>query len=143
MAESGSGRNVVALLVLLGVLVGAGAWNYQRNLQLEDAEPRPYQGYSTADLEALQAAYQKEVDAHSARYRNASSRKIRVREGGMLRDQVNEFERVQRISVGTRQIADQYAKNQVQLDAVNAEIAWRAEAGEGLQRVLRLATKYP
>ena len=141
--SSGSGSQVVALLCLLGILAGAGAWNYRRNLQLEASELRPYRSYSLEDLEALKSAFQSEADAQSARFRSAASRGVKVRGGGMLGDQVEEFERVQRISTGKREIAGEYAKHQVQLEAVEAEIAKRAEEGVGWHRELRRLTKYP
>jgi hypothetical protein len=141
--SSGSGSQLFALLVLLGILIAGGAWNYHRNLELENAELRPYRSYSLEDLEALRAAFQAEADAHSARFRAAASRNVKVRGGGMLDDQVDEFERVQHISAGKREIAGEYAKNQVQLDAVESEIATRAEEGEGWHRELRRLTKYP
>jgi hypothetical protein len=141
--SSGKGGQVFLLLILLGILVGGGTWNYQRNLKIEEAEPRPYRSYSFEQLESLKAAYQKEVDAHTRRYRKASSRKVRIREGGLIGEQVDEFERVQRISQGTRAIADQYAKNQVQLDELMSEISRRASESDSWKLFLKRATKYP
>jgi len=140
---SGSRSQLSLLLVLLGILAGAGAWNYQRNVQLENAEPRPYRGYSLEELEVLKSAYKAEADAHGERFRAAASRQVRVHDGGMLGDQVDEFERVQRISTGKREIAGAYAKNQVQLEAVDAEINRRAEEGVGWRRELRRLTHLP
>jgi hypothetical protein len=142
MAKLSSG-NLPALMLLLAVLVGAGAWNYHRNLKLEAAEPRPYASYSRTDLEALQAAYQAEVDRHTARYRQASGKKVSVRGGGYIGDQVEEFERVQKISQGKRDIASDFAKNQVRLDSVTAEITRRVNEGTPWQQFLRRVTKYP
>jgi hypothetical protein len=141
--SSGKAGQVFLLLILLGILVGGGTWNYQRNLKLEEAEPRPYRGYSLEQLESLKAAYQKEVDTHTARYRSASARKVRIREGGLINEQVDEFERVQRISQGKRDIATQYARNQVQLDELMAEISRRAGGSEPSKLFLRRLTKYP
>jgi len=53
------------------------------------------------------------------------------------------FARVQRLSQSKRDIASIYAKNQVQLDEVMAEIAHRARAGEGWKLHLTRLTKYP
>ena len=50
---------------------------------------------------------------------------------------------VQRISQGRRDIASQYAKNQVRLDAVTAETTKRAADGPVWRVVLRRLTKYP
>lgn len=141
--SSGKGGQVFLLLVLVGILVGGGTWNYRRNLKIEEAEPRPYRSYSFEQLESLKAAYQKQVDTYTQRYREASSRQVRVREGGLIGEQVDEFERVQRISQGTRAIADQYAKNQVQLDALVAEMSRRARERETWKVFLTRLTKYP
>jgi hypothetical protein len=50
---------------------------------------------------------------------------------------------VQRISEGTRAIADQYAKNQVQLDEVRKEISRRAGGADSWKLFLTRVTKYP
>jgi hypothetical protein len=144
MARSSGGANqLVMLLLLLGILGGAGAWNYQRNAALEDAEPRPYKSYSLEELESLRAAYQGEVDRHTERYRNATGRSVVVQDGGYLDKRVDEFERVQRISVGKRKIADDYARNQVQLDAVKAELQKRAAEGSRWEQIFRRVTTLP
>lgn len=138
-----SGKPVVLLLLLMGLISGAGVWNYRRNVAIEAAEPRPYRSYSLADLEALKSAYESEANKHKDHYRAASSRKVAVRGGGLIGDQVVEFERVQRISQGKRDIASVYAKNQVQLEEVLAEISHRAQLGDGWKLHLERLTKYP
>ena len=40
-----------ALLLLLGLLARYGAWNYQRNLEAEAQQVRPYRTYSDEQLE--------------------------------------------------------------------------------------------
>jgi hypothetical protein len=137
------GNHVVALLVLLGLIAGAGSWNYRRNVEIEAAAPRPYGSYSVEDLESLKNAYESETSKYKDHYQTASSRKVAVRDGGLIGDQVVEFERVQRISQSKRAIASDYAKNQVQLDEVLAEIAHRAQIGEGWKLHLARLTKYP
>jgi hypothetical protein len=141
--SSGKGGQVFLLLILLGILVGGGTWNYKRNLKLEEGEVRPYRSYSLEQLESLKAAYQNEVDRYTQQYHEASSRKVHIREGGMLGEQVDEFERVQRISEGTRAIADRYAKNQVQLEELTKEISRRARERDSWKLLLRRLTKYP
>jgi hypothetical protein len=142
MAKTSS-SNLPLLLLLLAILAGAGTWNYQRNLKLEAAKPRPFGSYSLSDLEALQAAYQGEVDRHTARYRKASGEKVAVRGGGYIAAQVEEFERVQKISQGKRAIASDFAKNQVRLDSVMEEVTLRANQGEPWEQFLARVTKYP
>jgi hypothetical protein len=143
MAKSGKGNQGLLLLVLVGILIGGGTWNFRRNLAIEEAEPRPYRGYSLEQLEDLKAAYENEVDTHTQRYQQAASRKVNVRGGGMLRDQVDEFERVQRIGQKRRAIASDFAKNQVQLDDVKAELRKRETERDELQLFVRRLTKYP
>jgi hypothetical protein len=142
MAQDRGGSSML-LLVLLGLMAGGGIWNYQRNLEVESAAPRPYRGYSLADLETLQAAYQVETDKHQSRYRSAANRTVKVHEGGLIDQQVAEFERVQRIGQNRRAIASDYAKHQVQLDEILAELAARATEGNGWQLHLTRLTKYP
>jgi hypothetical protein len=137
------GNQVILLLLLLGLISGAGTWNYRRNVEIEAAAPRPYGSYSLEDLESLKSAYESETRKHMDHYRAASSRKVDVRDGGLIGEQVVEFERVQRIGQNKRNIARVYAKNQVQLDEVAAEIAYRAQAGDGWKLHLSRLTKYP
>ena len=137
------GSRTLTLLLLLGLITGVGGWNYRRNIQIEAVEPRPYRSYSLEDLESLKGAYQSETNKHMDHYRAASSRKVDVRDGGLIGDQVVEFERVQRISQGKRDIANVYAKNQVQLDEILAEISYRARVGQGWKLHLTRLTKYP
>jgi len=138
-----SSRTRPLLVVLLGLLLGLGGWNFHRNWTLEQEERRPFGSYSLEELETLRAAYGSEVDAQSARYDAARSRNVAVGGDGTLGHQVAEFERVQRISQGKRAIASAYAENRVQLDAVEAEIAHREAQGTGVMRILRLATQMP
>jgi hypothetical protein len=137
------GNSTVLLLALLGLIAGFGAWNYKRNLELEDVQPRPYRGYALADLETLKSAYQVEADKHLTRYQAASTQTVKVRGGGLIAQQVDEFERVQRIGNGKRAIASDFAKNQVQLDEINAELSLRESLGAGWELHLRRLTKYP
>jgi hypothetical protein len=137
------GNSTVLLLALLGLIAGFGAWNYKRNFELEAVEPRPYRGYSLEDLQTLEGAYQAEVDKHQTRYSAASNRVVKVRGGGFISDQVDEFERVQKIGQGKRAIASDYAKNRVQLDEIVAELSTRSSMGNDWQLHLRRLTKYP
>jgi hypothetical protein len=143
MAKTG-GNQIMLLLALLGLISGAGAWNYNRNVELEAAAPRPYRSYSLEDLEALKGAYQGEADRHMNHYREASSRKVAVRGGaGLIAEQVAEFERIQRISQSKRNLASGYAKNQVQLDEILAELSQREQDGNGWQLHITRLTRYP
>ena len=82
---------LLVFLLLLGVL---GAWNYQRNLALEVPQPRPFRGYSDADLRVLEAAQRAEVAARDARYAALAARRVEVRDAGFGQAAADEFERV-------------------------------------------------
>ena len=127
---SGGGSQVLLLLFLLAILAGAGGWNYKRNLDLEKEEHRPYRSYDEVELDQLREAYRAELGQQTDRFRRATGSRVRVGGDGLLGSQLREFQRVQRVSQGTRAITNQVARTQVQLDLVELEIARRsAEAG--------------
>ena len=141
MAEKRSQTKM--LLMLLAVLMGAGGWNYNRNLQVEKQEHRPYRAYSDADLAKLAAAYQTEVDTLTQRFQRATGSTVPITSGGLIGEQVREFERVQNLSRSTRAIIDALAKNQVQLDLVEDEIARRAADASAIGLHVRRLTQLP
>ena len=104
-AKSGIGGQLLMLGVLVAILGGAGAWNYQRNLAEEAKEPRPYRSLSDADLQQLRAAYEGEIARLDPRYQKASQQRVRVSKGGHHDDRVREFERVQRHSRSVRELS--------------------------------------
>jgi hypothetical protein len=125
MAEES--KNRVALLVaLLALGGGLGTWNYQRNLAEERAELRPFRSYSDADLESLTAAYRAEVDAYTTRYEALTGQKPLIRERAHVDQKISEFERVQRIARGNREIVSQLAKRHVALEQLDDERRKRA-----------------
>ena len=91
MGKGKGGSQVGLLLVLLAILGGVGAWNYQRNLEAEAAEPRPYASYSDEQLVQLAAAYGGQVDQLEGRYEKASGRRTSAAGGKLLGDAVDEF----------------------------------------------------
>jgi hypothetical protein len=125
------------LLVLLLLLGGAGGWNYHRNLQAERAEPRPYRGLAEADLEALGEALEAELDAYTRRYESATGRRVDVREGGLLAENVQQFERVQAHSRDTRELGQQLSQTQGSLGRVRQEQRKREEERDRLRLHLR------
>jgi hypothetical protein len=119
------GMQPLHLLIIL--LVGVGGWNFYTNTQLENAVPRPFQNYSDAGLEQLISQYQGDMDVHNKRYQAATSGpSVRVQERGHLGDQVNEFERVQRISQQRRGMENQVTDRQISLDQLRSEQGKRA-----------------
>src|SRR5262245_30800152 len=101
------------LLVVLCALIGAGAWNYHRNLVAEQAarKARPLSGYDTADLEALAEAYRQEVRGDTARYEKNRAHRAEARERSYFDEQVQEFEKVQRQSGRSRQAGERLSQS--------------------------------
>lgn len=141
--EKGAASTAVLLLVLVGLL-GAGGWNYQRNLQLEQASraSRPLAGYSTEDLEALADAYRSEVAAHGARYERAKTQRAGTRDRAYFDQQVQEFENVQRQSGRVREVGAELAEREASLRQVEEELAMRGPEQTEWQKHWQRLTKY-
>ena len=122
-AQAGSG--VAGLLLLLALLVGAGAFNYHRNLQAEQQEDRPYRGYSDEELETLLGAYQGRKDAQSARYEASAGRRVNAQGKAYFDEQVREFERVQRAHRKAAVRRDELAGTQVVVKQIKKELTKR------------------
>ena len=69
-----AGRANGSLLFLLFLLAGAGGWNYHRNLEIERQSEghRPYESYSTEDIQALRAAFESELAGSQAAVRSGT-----------------------------------------------------------------------
>lgn len=139
---SGGGSRALPLLVLLALLGGAGAWNYQRNLAVEEALPRPYKGYSDADLEAMTAAYEQEIEQYTKRWERASGQRMQASTRGLVGDAAQEFERVQGHSSEVRALKRDLAERQVTLDQIREELGYRGSLGKGWQLHLRRLTTF-
>ena len=140
--ESGKGGMLIPLLFLLMLLGGAGGYNYHRNAAAENEEFRPFRSYSDTDLDALAAAYEEQLSGGMESYKQVTSKAVTIREGGLLDDQVREFERVQKFSNAKRTMIGQLAKTQVQLDQLKEEQAKRALDRPIWKRYTRLAFTY-
>ncbi len=130
------------LLLLLALAAGAGAWNLRRNLALEEAEPRPYRGYSLGDLDALIAATEQELERATRDYRARGGRTVEVPGGRFLGDQIREFERVQRRSQASRELGARVVERGAALERLRAERMRRDPAEGPVLRFLRLAFVY-
>lgn len=119
------------LLGLLLILAAAGAWNYRRNLAVEQAEraKRPLAGYTRADLEALAEAYRAEVGELSSRYDAARGQRVATTERGFFGEQIDEYERVRRRSGQRREAGAELGQTEAALRDVEAEL--RTRGGEG------------
>ena len=134
---------LVPLLVLLALLCGYGVWNYHRNVEADNAVPRPYKGYSDAQLDQLAEAYQGKVDALNHRYKAATRQRSGVRDAQLLGDAVDEFARVQRNSRSVRELGFQASEEQASLQAIQDEKSLRARQGTGIDAFLRRAFMPP
>jgi hypothetical protein len=132
--RSEAGAGVITLLLLLAILVGAGAWNYRRNVAVEEADYRPFRGYTDEAIEQLIDAYEGQHERSSKRFEAAASRNVKVQGKAYFGEQVQEFERVQRISKNTRTLRDELAESQTSLKLLREESSERARE----RRKLRL-----
>jgi hypothetical protein len=132
--RSEAGAGVVTLLLLLAILVGAGAWNYRRNAAVEEDDYRPFRGYTDEAIEQLIDAYEGQHEQRSERFEAAANRNVKVQGKAYFGEQVQEFERVQRISKNTRALRDEIAESQTSLKLLREESSKRARE----RRKLRL-----
>jgi hypothetical protein len=129
-----TGRSVVALLLLLAILAGAGAWNYRRNAAAEEEDAyRPFRGYTDEAIAQLIEAYEAEHERTSSRFEKAARRKVDVEGKAYFAEQVQEFERVQRTSQNTRALRDEIAESQTSLKLLREESSRRARERQKLK----------
>ncbi len=123
---AGLSENRGPIGLLLAVLVLAGGWNFVRNTRSDNAEVRIYRGYSDAELEELTSVYQREIDQRTDTYRQVADRGVVVRDRALLGGQVEEFERVQRLSQHRRALGNQVTDQQISLELIEREQQKRA-----------------
>ena len=128
-----AGNSLIALLLLLAILVGAGAWNYRRNVAVEEDDYRPYRGYTDEAIEQLIDADEDQHESSSKRWETAAGRDVKVQGKGYFGEQVQEFERVQRISSNTRALRDKLAESQTSLKLLLEEQSKRARERQKLK----------
>jgi hypothetical protein len=128
-----------SLLVLLTLLIGYGAWNYQRNLEAESKLVRPYRSYSDEQLAQLIEAYAGQAGALEARYERQAKRRTGAREVGAIGEGIDQFAAVQRASRKTRELGAQLSQEEASVGAIRDEQAYRATTGAGVQAFLRRA----
>ena len=138
-----AGGSVITLLLLLAILVGAGAWNYRRNAAVEEEDYRPFRGYTDEAIEQLIDAYEGQHERSSKSFEAAASRKVNVEGKAYFGEQVQEFERVQGISRNTRALRDGIAESQTSLKLLREEASKRARERQKLRLFFeRLFTMY-
>ncbi len=134
----GKGGTTLLALVLLVALGVAGAYNYQRNTAAEEQDaPRPYSGYSDAEIAALVEAYQGEVEALESRYDAAKSRDFEARNGGLIDERIGEFERAQKWGASTRSMGADVAEREAVLRELRKEQSMRGASADSLEVHLR------
>jgi len=130
-------------LFLLVILCAAGGWNYHRNTEIDNAVARPYRNYSDEELHQLISAYQDEVDAQMDRYRSSSAgKKVAVRDGRLLDERIDEFERVQRLSQQRRDRAYKVTENQILVEQLAKEEVTRERDRPIYKMIFRRLTTF-
>jgi hypothetical protein len=125
-------RGQKLLILLLALLCGGGAWNYRRNLEAEAEVPRPYRGYTEAQLEQLITASRASLDGLVARYERASGNSIQARDQAFAGDQIKEFERVQSMSRSVRALGYEVSESEGLLRELEAEKRRREDNAVGV-----------
>lgn len=138
------GRATGSILLLICILIGAGGWNYHRNLQIEKETEgaRPYERYAVKDLEALRQAYSSELAGVQAQFESAQRKRVRPkRDAGSMTDNVEQFQATTQTSQAIRRAAASLSERQSEIAELDRELEIRTRFGVGLMRhVKRLTT---
>lgn len=140
-----AGSTTGPLVLFLVLLLGAGAWNYHRNLQQERTSERgrPYAGYSVREVRLLRDAAGTELAAARARLEKARrGRAGSARDRGSLDVNARQFNRTTRVSDALRDAAADVAEHESLAAALDQELAARAAIGAGMDRHLKRLTTF-
>jgi len=132
-----AGSSLVALLLLLAIAAGAGAWNYRRNIEAEDDVYRPFKGYTDEALADLAEAYETRKKSDKKHLDRASSRRISAQEKAYFDQQVREFERVQRAHASKQEVTARMAETNTTLKLLKEEQGLRASESDRLALFLK------
>lgn len=138
-----AGRANGSLLFLLFLLAGAGGWNYHRNLEIERQSEghRPYESYSTEDIQALRAAFESELAGSEARFEAVKRQRSRPKgDLGSVSANVAQFAQTAQTSRVIRRAAADVAEQQNEIGELDRELMRRANLREGLMRHVRRLT---
>jgi len=130
----GVGEQLLVLLALVGAAAGAGAWNYQRNLALEQREVGPYGSLSTADLELLLEATEAEAEALGGAYQDARDRPPPAGDGS---GRFAGFEAAQRHGRAVRELGAELSGLEASIAGMRQEVAHRKSEGDATRVFLR------
>lgn len=142
-ARHTAGRASGSLLFLLVLLVGGGGFNYHRNLEIERQSDghRPYESYTTEDIQALRDAFESELVGSEAKFEAAKRQRTRPkRDLGSVSGNVQQFAQTAQTSRAIRQAAAGVAERQNALSELDRELQLRANLGQGLMRHLKRLT---
>lgn len=144
MARSGSSQ-LVPLLVLVTLLGGAGTWNYRRNVEVENAELRPYRTLADADLALLLAAAEQEAEALSGRYATLRQQRAPKGQSGAARPSARfrDFEQAQSHGRAVRELGYRASEREATLEELRREQGRRAGEGGPMQVFLRRLLTLP
>lgn len=124
--RSEAGNGIVAVLLVLAILGGAGFWNYQRNLEAEKQVYRPFRTHTDEQLAQLSAAYESEKAGDAERYQNAAGRRATPDSKAYFDQQVREFERVQQAGETKKRLQAEVAESVTTLKLLSEEQRLRA-----------------
>ncbi len=131
---------ILPLLVLLALLGGAGAWNYNRNLSTEEEVYRPFKSYAEADLGARMEAYRSEIDQREQAWKAAAGQRSSASGNGHIDDRAREFERIQATGSRVRALKRELAERQATLVELQAEASFRESERDALKLFIRRLT---
>jgi hypothetical protein len=133
-------KRVAFLAALLAALIGAGAWNYQRNLAREEAQAGPYHAYSDEQLGALAKAYEAEIEKHRRRYDASKSAPRQEGQGQLLDEHLRDYERASARGRAIRDAGGDLAEREATLGLIRQEQSKRG--GDPTQIFLRRLTTF-
>ncbi len=140
---NGGGGGALPLIVLLLVAGTLGAWNYHRNLGLEEeqAGSRPFQGYSDTALVDLADAYGEQAEILERKYKASLQTRRGVRDAeGLIMEKIDEFHRVQKIGSSIRVATSHVADSEARLREIQDEQAWRRNESQWTLHLKRLTS---
>jgi hypothetical protein len=132
--STGGGGRLLILAVLLALLVGAGVWNYRRNVALEEHRVGPYRTLSDGDLATLLAASESEAAAVDAAYQRSKGARPAASAGS---DRFGAFERAHQRGREARELGQRASELEAMAAEVRKEIEYRAGRGDEMDVLLR------
>jgi hypothetical protein len=121
-----AGAGILMALVLLAGLAAGGAWNYNRNLQLEAAVYRPFRTHTDEDLALLTGALEQQKEQVSTHYEKVAAVRVNARERSHFDQKLREFERVQQAGEAKKTVRAELAKSTTTLKLLADEDRMRA-----------------